>query len=46
MVDRTASVIFGGMFSNVRSRPKQLAPATIINSVADVTAEDIVTFLS
>jgi hypothetical protein len=39
MADRTVSVILPGMLSNVSSLPKQVAPATIISSVAEVTAE-------
>ena len=36
MVESTASVILPGISSSVSSRPKQVAPATMISSVADV----------
>ena len=39
MADSTASVILPGMSSRVSSRPKQVAPATMISRVAEVTAE-------
>ena len=42
----TASVILPGMSSRVRRRPKQTAPATMIRSVADVTAELTVIFFT
>ena len=46
MVARTASVIFPGMLSRVSRRPKQVAQATIISNVAEVTAELTVIFLT
>ena len=46
MAERTVSVIRPGILSRVSKRPKQVAPATMINRVADVTAEEIVISLT
>jgi len=45
-VVKTASIIFPGISSNVSNRPKQVAPATMIKRVAEVTAELTVIFLT